>query len=208
MTAQKNVRRFFLILGGIIIVCCLVVVACNLAQFKSAKPVQSATMSNYKNFETKNPAFDFTFEYPKTGWKPAETAGRTEKYEQIYLRGPVDEKTKFTTILNITVRPLKDGGTVADLLETYLKMDSNLGKFKVLHKEIKGIGGEKAFFAVSTYEQVPLHRIDAAPVPFKKQMIFLVRNERSYEFTLVTIASQYNTYAPILEHVLKTFKFK
>ena len=77
----------------------------------------------------------------------------------------------------------------------------------VLQKGKKDIAGEKASFALSSFEQVPLPRIEMPPVPFKKQMIFLIKDGRSYEFTLITIAEQYDIYEPILERVLATFKF-
>ena len=208
MNRQGNKGRFFRALSAIIVLGCIAGVVYSLGQLKPAKPIQGALVLKYKNFETKNPAIDFSFEYPEMGWTPVETAGRIEKYDQVYLRGPVDKKTKFTTVLNTTLRPLEAGKTAADLLETYLKTDSNLNKFKVLHKETREVGGEKAFLATCTYEQVPLHRIDVPPVPLKKQMVFLVKGERSYEFTLVTIASQNDAYALVLKHVLETFQFK
>jgi hypothetical protein len=169
---------------------------------------QGASMSNFKIFEAKNPAFNFTFEYPGTGWTPAESQGSVEKYDLVYLRGPTDEKTKFTTLIHITVRPLEAGKTASELLEAYLKMDSNLTQFEVSHKETIKIDGENAVSALCKYKAIPSYSLRVPFAAFKKQMIFLVKNDRSYEFTLNTLASKFNTYAPILERVLKTFRFK
>lgn len=165
-------------------------------------------MSKHKSFETNNPALDFTFEYPETGWEPVESQGRVEKYDLVYLRGPVDEKTKFTAIIHITVRPLKTGEGAAELLGGYLEADSNLSKFKLSHKKTINIGNEKAFSALYEYEAIPSYDLRVPKTPFKKQMIFLVKNGRSYEFTLNGLAPQFDACASTLEHVLKTFKFK
>ena len=205
MISQKKTKQFLLILSIIIIgaaaICCI-------SLLKMEKSIQKQFMVKHKNFGTKNPALDFTFEYPETGWTPVESSGRTEKYDLVYLKGPVDEKTKFTTIIHITVRPLKAGKTASELLEAYLKMDSNLTQFKAFHKEAIKIDEEKAASALCEYKAIPSYSLRGPFAAFKKRMVFVVKNDRSYEFTLNTLASKFNTYAPILEHVLKTFRFK
>jgi len=198
-------KRFFLIVG-IIVLSLLGVYGFN--ELTQQKPVQGKIMLRYKAFETKNPALDFTFDYPEAGWDPVESQGSIEKYDLVYLRGPVDEKTKFTTLIHITARPLEAGKTASDLLKAYLKIDSNLTQFKTDRDEIINVGGEKAFSALCSYKAVPSYALEVPEAFFKKRMVFVVKNEHSYEFTLNTFASQYDIYAPILEHILKTFKFK
>jgi len=164
-------------------------------------------MPKYKNFETKNPALSFTFEYPETGWTPVETTGHREKYDQIYLRGPVDPKVKFTTIINITVKTTQADQGLTGLMENLLTVDSDLAKYKVIQKGAMEVAGEKALSALTVYEQTPLYRTDLKPVQLKKRLVLLIKGDRSYKFTITTLASQDDTYAPIFEHVLKTFKF-
>lgn len=202
MNLKQNAKQWVLVLIAIILI--------GLAIYGSRhqfKPTQGKIMLKYKVFESKNPALNFTFEYPEVGWTPVESQGRTEKYDLVYLSGPIDKEHGFTTLIHITEKPLKPNETSATLLERYLKMDSNLDKFKTLRKENKMVAGEQAASALYEYEATPLYRIKASPVLVKGKKIYLTRNGRSYEFTLETIGSQYNIYAPILEHVLTTFKF-
>lgn len=205
MTSRKKIGRFWGIFGVIIV---SGVAIYGLGLLKMNGPIQNQLMMKCKNFETKNPALDFTFEYPETGWTPAETTGRFEKYDQVYLRGPVDKKTKFTTLIHITVRPLEAGKTASDLLEAYLKIDSDLSKFEASHRETMNVGGEEAFSALCKYEAIPSFDLSVPSASFKKRMVFVVKNGRSYEFTLNTFASQFDAYAPVLERILKTFRFK
>jgi hypothetical protein len=206
MILQKNNRKKPFLIFGVIMISAVAV--CFLVFLKPKGPIQAQNMLKYTNFKTGNPSLDFTFEYPETGWVPAETAGRSEKYDQVYLRGPVNKENGFTTLIHVTVRPLEAGRTAPDLLEAYLKTDSNLAKFKTLHKGTKKVGAKEAFFALYEYESVPLFKMKAPPVLLKGQMVCLTRNGRSYELALEAIASQYGTYAPVFEHILKTFKFK
>lgn len=202
---QKKGKYVFLILGFIMIG---VVAIYSLNLLKVREPVQKQLMLKYKNFEAKDPVLDFTFEYPESGWAPVESQGRMEKYDLVYLRGPVDEKTKFTTLIHITVRPVEAGKTASDLLKDYLKIDSDLSHFKASRENTMTVGGENAISAFCEYEAIPSYDIRVPSVAFKKQMVFIVKKGRSYEFTLNTFTSQFNAYAPVLEHVLKTFKFK
>ena len=202
---MTNMKRNFWILGIIMFIGLGVY---GVQRLKPQEPIQGKIMLKYTSFETKNPALDFTFEYPETGWKTGESQGGVEKYDLVYLRGPVDEKTRFTTLIHITVRPLEAGKTASDLLKAYLKIDSNLSKFEVSHEETFNVGGEKAFSALCGYEAIPSYDLSAPVISFKKQLVLIVRNGRSYEFTYNTFASQFDAYLPILKHLLKTFQFK
>jgi hypothetical protein len=200
-----NGKRFFFIFAVLILI---TAVAYSFRFIKLPPKNQEAGMSNFKIFETKNPVLNFTFEYPGTGWTPAESRGSVEKYDLVYLKGPTDEKTKFTALIHITVRPLEAGKTASELLEAYLKIDSNLTQFETSHREAVKIDEEKAASALCEYKAIPSYSLRVPFAAFKKRMVFVVKNDRSYEFTLNTLASKFNAYAPILEHVLKTFRFK
>ena len=205
MTLQEKKKYIFLTLSFVMIG---VVAIYGLNLLKVREPVQKQLMLKYKNFEAKDPVLDFTFEYPPSGWDPVESQGRIEKCDLVYLRGPVDEKTKFTTLIHITVRPAVAGKAASDLLRDYLKIDSDLSHFKASRENTLSVGGEGAKSAFCEYEAIPSYDVRVPAVAFKKQMVFIVKNGRSYEFTLNTFESQFNAYAPVLEHVLKTFKFK
>ena len=205
MISSKKAKMFLLIFG-IIIIGAVVIYGAGL--LKTREPIQNQFMMQCKHFAAKNPTLDFTFEYPKTGWTPFESSGRSEKYDRVSLRGPMDKKTKFTTIIFTTVRPLKAGKTASDLLKDYLAVDSNLSKFEASHEQAMNVGGEKAFSAFSKYEAIPSYDLRVPRALFKKQMVFVVRNGHSYEFELNTFASKFDAYAQVLKHVLETFRFK
>lgn len=203
---KKNWGKPFLIFGVIIVT--IIAGACTFYFLEAQKISQSQIMLKYVQFKAENLSLDFTFEYPETGWTPVEVSGGTEKYDLVYLRGPVHTENGFATLIHATVRPLESGKTAADLLEAYLKMDSNLPKFKVLHKGAREVGGEKAVSALYEYESFPLFSEKAPPVLLKGIRVYLTSKGRLYELMLETIGSQYDNYAPVFEHVLKTFQFK
>ena len=205
MFLKKNVRRILLILGMITLVG---VVFYSVGRLKFHKPIQGLGVMKYKTFKTQNPALDFTFEYPSRGWSFEESQGRMEKYDVVYLRGPVDKDKKSGTLIYVTVRPMGVDKSASALLESYLGIDSNLDEFKMLRKETVTVAREKASAALYQYKTIPSVRIEDPLVLFKKRMIFSIRNDRSYELTLITSAAQYDICAPVFEHVLKTFKFK
>jgi hypothetical protein len=162
----------------------------------------------YQNLETKNPVLNFSFEYPETGWFPVESTGRMEKYDMVYLRGPSNEKNGFTTIIDVTVRPLESGQTPRSLLGKYQKIDSNQNKFNILHEKNITVGGERAVFGFCEYETPPIYRAMEPAVLLKKRMVFLIRNDQSYGITMLTLASEDEKYTSTFERVLKTFQFK
>ncbi|MBU9888715.1 MAG: hypothetical protein KTQ49_02460 [Candidatus Omnitrophica bacterium] len=166
-----------------------------------------ATM-NYVTFQTDNPALDFTFEYPGTGWNPVESRGRRETYDVVFLGGEVDERTRFRTIIHITVKPLPEGKTAAALLKAYLERASVFRKFKASSQTGLDVGGVKAQGALFEYEDYPLHQINPQAIPLKGRRIFFMRGGRSYEISFVTLVSRYEKYASVLDHLIKTFQFK
>ncbi len=166
-------------------------------------------MVQYAIFQSANPAFDFTFEYPKVKWSPEETQGRIEKYDTVRLKGPVDLEKKFMTLISVTVKLEETGKTAADLLEEYIKMISGGPKFRVLSKKRIEVGGERASSGLFEHEaRLPMDSLDAAPVMVDEQTVFWVRNGRSYRITFRVLAAQQKTNLPVFEHVLRTFKFK
>ena len=205
MFSKKDTQRILSIFGMIALIGIL---AYSVGLIKPSKPAQGSSMLKYKSFETQNPTFDFTFEYPATGWFPEESQGRVEKYDVVYLRGPVDKNKKSGTLICVTIRPIGVEKIAPVLLKAYLKIDSNLDEFKVLRKEILKIGAREASAALCKYKTIPSDRIKDPLVLFMKRMIFLVKDNRSYELTLITSAQQYDVCAPAFEHMLKTFKFK
>lgn len=160
-------------------------------------------------FSGGNPAFDFTFEYPIAGWSFNESQGRTEKYDALYLKGSVDEPTRFRTLIEIVVKPLPTTGGPAELLGAFLKRAGSWPKFKVLDQREVELGGGKAFSAVYESEaRLPMEDLNAKPVMIKEQSLFLVRKDKLYRFSLHSLAEQWEDPAAAFEQVLGTFKFK
>ncbi|MFH0984762.1 MAG: hypothetical protein V1882_04430 [Candidatus Omnitrophota bacterium] len=160
-------------------------------------------------FSGGNPAFNFTFEYPIAGWSLDESQGRTEKYDALYLRGSVDESTRFRTLIEIVVKPLPATGGPAELLGAFLKRAGNRPKFKVLNQREVDLGGEKAFSAIHESEaRLPMEDLKAKPVMIKQQTLFLARKDKLYRFSLHSLAEPWKDHAAAFEMVLRTFKFK
>ncbi len=203
-----KIKEGAMVLGVLSVTMLVVTIIFGVHPLKPKAPIQSRAAMKNHNFQSKNPVLDFTFEYPEKGWQPVEAQGSIEKYDQVYLQGPVNKENGFTTLIHATVRPLEVGKTAPDLLEACLKTDSNLTKFRILHKDVKEVGREKAFSVVYEYESFPLFNMKAPPVLLRGQRVYLMRNGRSYELMIETVAAQYKDYAPIFENVLKTFKFK
>ncbi len=173
------------------------------------KPRAEMAMAKQTVFLSKNPAFDFSFEYPEGEWRPRESQGRKQKYDSLYLQGPIDKLNEFAGLIVLTVKPLEAGMSASDLLEAYLTTASNLKKFKILSRKSMSVGGEKAFAAICEQEMLlPREKLDAKPVQVRQSTIFLVRGDKSFEFSFIFTAAQYSIYKPVFEHILKTFKFK
>lgn len=170
---------------------------------------ESEKMQKNNIFQSENPAFDFSFEYPATGWSLDESQGRTEKYDAVYLKGPVDEEKQFRFLIEVVVKPLQKGGAPADLLQAFLGRVSPWPKFKLVSKKEATIGGEKAFSAIyESEERLPIESLNGKPTMIKEQTIFLTRKDRSYRFSFHALADQWDASSPAFKQVLKTFKFK
>ena len=203
MKSGKIKIMIFLVLSAVIVVAVL-----GYAIYRQ-RAQEETSMGKNAVFVSENPAFDFTFEYPSKEWSLQEEQGRRQKYNAVYLRGPIDSANDFATIIAITVKPLGEAKGASELLGAYLEMSSNLPKFKVLNKNDLSIGGEKAVSAL--YEQemlLPRETLNAKPVAVNGHTVFLVKNEKAYEFTFLVIADQDKDYLPIFAHILKTFKFQ
>jgi hypothetical protein len=160
-------------------------------------------------FISKNPTLDFIFEYPATGWSSDESQGRTEKYDAVRLKGPVDEERRFGTLIEIVVKPLAATGTYLESLEALLKRVSAWPKFKMVSKTEMKIGGEKAFSAIyESEERLPMEDLNAKPVTIKRWTLFLAKDDKIYRFSFHVLAEQWKDYAAAFKQVLETFKFK
>ena len=205
---MENKRAPLRILGFALVILFIIAAMWSLVCKGSSISKRGSTPMKTKQFVAQNPALDFTFAYPENGWIPTEAQGSAGEYDLVYLRGPVNKEVKFSTLIHVTVKPLKQNDTAANLLEAYLRTDSNLSKFKVLHKGPRKIGGINAAEAFYEYESFPLYDMRAKPVFLRGTRVYLIRKDRSYEFEFEALASEYDAYVAVLEEVLKTVEFK
>lgn len=168
---------------------------------------QLAMKQQYISFETKNPALDFTFEYPED-WKPYETQGQSEKYDSVQVMGPKDEKNEFNISMSITVKPLgNDRSNPSELLSGYLKRSNNLSNFKVLETKKVQLGGQETSFAIYQYtDRLPIWKKNTREVLMKKGTGFIRKDDKFYRFTFSGTAEQFRQYEPVLERMIKTFR--
>lgn len=176
---------------------------------RSFQKPEDVKMGKNAVFVSKDPILNFTFEYSQKEWLPRESQGRKEKYSAVYLKGPFDPEKKFITLIEVVVKSLEPGKTASDLLDAFLKRVSDWPKFKVIHKKTMDIEGEKAFSVIfESKVLLPIESLDAKPMMVEEQVIFMVKNNRSYRFSFHTLADRWKDYLPAFERVLKTFKFK
>lgn len=208
MDFLKSRKKRWLFLAGIIFFTAMGYVIYSSGELDRKLETEIA-MEKQTVFLSKNPAFNFSFDYPEGEWKPSETQGRRQKYDSLYLQGPVDKINEFAILIAITVKPLQEGETASGLLESHLNMSSNLKKFKIVNKSTLDLGGEKAFSAMFEEEMLlPREKVDAKPVQVLHQTLFLANSGRSYELTFMSTVNQWKEHLPVFEQVLKTFKFK
>lgn len=162
----------------------------------------------YISFETKNPALDFTFDYPEN-WKPYETQGQSEKYDSVQVMGPKDEKNEFNVSMSITVKPLGNNHpNPSQLLSEYLKRSNNLSNFKVLETKKIQMGGRETSLAVFQYiDRLPTWKTNARDVLMKKATGFISKADKFYRFTFSGTAEQFRQNEDVLKQIFKTFQF-
>ena len=170
---------------------------------------QLAMKQKYIAFETKNPALDFTFEYPED-WKPHEFQGQSEKYDSVQVMGPRDEKNELTLSFSITVKPFdKDhADSSEELLSEYLERSNNLAQIKVLDTKKIQMGGQKTSLAIFQYvDRLPAWKTNARDVLMKKATGFVNKADKFYRFTFSGTAEQFRQNEDVLKQIIKTFQF-
>jgi hypothetical protein len=167
------------------------------------------TMEKQNIFLSTNPAIDFTFEYPKEGWTLTEAQGRKEKYDAVYLRGPLNNEKRFVTLIELVVKPLETGQTVSELLDSFLARVNRLPKFKLIYKKNINVGGSQAASAAyETEARLPMYTLHSQPTRIEERTVFLTKGQKAYRISFHVLAVQARVYQPAFERVLKTFRFK
>ena len=193
-----RVKKIFVILTTIVI---LGVITYSIYQRGCMIPKE------WLSFESRNKAFDFTFKYPPD-WKPQETKGRTEEYDQANMFGPRDKERKFTLAYGITVQSVGEE-SAADLLNQYVKYLANASQFKMISKKNVKIGG-RSFPGVRIQYllRLPIYQINAKDVLMEEETYVIINGKHSYRMNLLGTKEQVRKYYPVFKGMLKTFRFK
>ncbi len=177
--------------------------------YSSDNPVPQENQKMKKNsvFSSDNPAFDFVFDYPAIGWPVDVSEGLG--YHVVYLKGPVDKEKSFTTLIEIVVKPRKDGKTAADLIQALLGRVRSWPKFKLMNQKEVRVGGRQASSLIfESEERLPMESSQAKPVAVGEQTIFFTSSDKVYRLSFHVLADRREAYVPVFEGVLKSFKFK
>ena len=148
-------------------------------------------MESYLTYTGSNPALDITFQYPPH-WKPVESQGRTERYDDVQVMGPRNDEADFGTSVSVTVRPMGEEDA-SRLLSEYLKMIGKFSGFKVVKIEDSTIARKSA--ARGRYEYVlrlPYRHINARDVLMREETVFVTKPGKSYRLTFTSTADQFD----------------
>ena len=158
-------------------------------------------------FESKNEAFDFTFQYPPD-WRTEETKGRTEEYDLVNAYGPRDQENQFTVAYGITVQSAGEK-SASNLIDQYTNYLAHRRNFKILNKKSAKVNG-KSFPGVRLQyvTRLPLYQANAKDVLMGEETYMITKQERSYRITLLGTAEQFRKNYPVFHGMLKTFQFK
>jgi hypothetical protein len=160
-----------------------------------------------KLFQMKNPPFDFTFEYLEA-WRVSER-GYKGDYDMVEIMATGDKDRLVVPGMFITKKALQAGETVATLMASWLKKEGRYEDFTASSPKNFEIGGRKGLRAGYGYKMaLPLGVVGAEKVSFKKGQVVVIKGGFSYQITFMGTDEQYNTYKPVFEHLLRTFKFK
>lgn len=171
----------------------------------SPNPTKGEVFTIYKS---KNPALDFTFEYPALGWTPKESQGTTQKYDAVQVLGPANAKQEYSVYISVGVRLLKPEQLSADLPGLFLEEKKRFKGFKVL--EEKNIKIQNYDCPSATYEyflRLPFWKKNAKDVLIKETTVFLTKDNRSYRISCAGTAEQFKQFSYAFEKAFKTFQF-
>lgn len=177
--------------------------------FYHRSPGGDLMMDENKALSMQDPAFDFTFQYPSQGWGFSASQGRSEAYQAVYLRGPVDARTNFATLAEIAVKTAGAEETAKGLRENFLKRVEAWPEFQVIGKKELKVDGETGASVIWEHEAfLPMESLSAKPVMVSEETVFLVRGGKTYRIAFHALSAQRKEYSPVFEKVLKTFRFK
>ncbi len=199
MATRIKLRKIFILLNLILIL------GVGGVYYAIHQYAENLEMKTYLTFLSKNPALDFQFRYPPT-WKPYESEGATEEYDEVQVMGLRDEAKEFSVYYSVTVK-----NSDKEMLDWHTKFISSMERFpnfKILKSKSKNIQGMKTrLTAYEHFMRLPLRKSNAKSVLMKGKTFFLVRGNKAYRFTFFGTAEQFKEQEHVFNRMLKSFKF-
>jgi len=192
-----------------LVVLCVIAAFYFVGHFSAQKKIPEQVLPpviKFKVFQSKNPPFNFTFEYPDV-WHARER-GYQGSYDMVEVMGAPGKNSPLMPGIFVTKKALAGGGTLNGLMDAWLKTEGRYRNFKVFSSRDIEVSGQKALETEYGYVlSLPLMSSKAKSITVKKEQIVVVKDNASFELTFIGTEEQFKIYKPIFRHALETFEF-